>query len=71
MSKIEWGREYDVVHGRKGHFRIRVDKVKGDIVTGTIVEGNATYVSEDTRVPGDKINLDTSRSFITLVPVGS
>jgi len=70
MSKIEVGKEYDVVHCRKGRFRIRVDKVSGTMVTGTITDGEAVYLSEPSRVPGDGIVMDTSRSFITLTPAG-
>lgn len=63
------GKEYDVDHGRKGKFRIRVTEVNGSHVVGVITLGEARYTSESNKVEGDYIGLSTDRPFIKLTPV--
>ena len=70
MSEIEVGKEYDVDHRRKGKFRIRVDVVDGPMVQGTITQGEAIYLAEGNKGPGDQIELNMTRPFISLTPAG-
>lgn len=64
MVTIVPGKEINIVHSRKGHFSILVNKVEGSVVTGTITKGVARYLSEEDRIEGDSITVDLSLSFI-------
>lgn len=64
---ITRGKELKIDHSRKGRFTILVDEVTGAIVTGTITEGTARYVSEPDRVVGDRTTIDTSRPMVTII----
>jgi hypothetical protein len=64
---MQVGQEVKVQHARKGNFRIKITEIDGDMITGTITEGTATYLTEENRTKGDSIRIDTSRSFIKVI----
>jgi hypothetical protein len=49
------GALYDVVHERKGSFRVRVTRFDEEWLHGVIVDGTARFTSEDDRGPAEPI----------------
>lgn len=64
ISKPEVGKVYRVIHTRYGTFHMRVDRIEGVIITGTVV--NTPHgIRADDRVfyPGDMISVHTTLSM--------
>jgi len=49
------GSLYDVVHERKGSFRVRVTSFDDEWLHGVIVDGTAHFLNEDDRGPAEPV----------------
>jgi hypothetical protein len=49
------GTLYDVVHERKGGFRVRVTSFDDEWLHGVIVDGSARFVNDSDRGPGEPV----------------
>lgn len=66
--KIEIGKDYKVIHSRKGTFEMRVTREDEEFVTGDIIGGVANSLCAcNVAVIGDEVIV--RRSFCTLVPL--
>ncbi len=62
----EWGSpkigvEYQVTHSRKGRFRMKIQSINGEWITGTITDGNAAAMCDyNEREKGEEITVRES-----------
>jgi hypothetical protein len=60
------GQIVKINYARRGKFSMKITKINGSQLKGTITDGMAWYLSGDDRVKGDKITIDTKKSFISV-----
>ena len=69
MSKYKTGKEYDVEHRGYSMFRIRVEKVEGDDLRGTITKGVCRWPFTWMRKVGDPVLICVKWPGQKLTPV--
>ena len=66
MEEIEIGKNYKIVHSRKGEFSVTVTHDGDDFITGKIIEGYADAIhSNNIRTEGESITFRKSLCEIT------
>ena len=68
-TRPERGKTYDVLHVRKGRFRLLVTGVSpdGEFVDGQLVAGRVVFMASPDAVPGDQVSLRISLCELTEV----
>lgn len=67
-GQLEVGKVYDCHHSRKGTFRMRVDSIDGEWISGIVADGVAeAAMSYNFKHKGDKITVRDIHSYF--IPV--